>query len=128
MFFVDKYRREERSSVEASKDPKKPDKRTVSELVRRIVQSAHPLRIILFGSAARGELGPHSDLDVLVIMPDGAHRRRTAQTIYRNLKGLGCAKDIVVVTESDVRDFGDNPSLVLYSALQEGRELYRDAG
>lgn len=109
-------------------DPKAPDQNVLSELVRRIVQSAHPVRIILFGSAVRGQLGSHSDLDVLVIMPDGVHRRRTAQTIYRNLKGIGCAKDIVVVTESDVRDFGDNPSLVLYSALHEGKELYRAAG
>ena len=72
-------------------------------------------------------MGPDSDLDVLVIMPDGVHRRRTAQTIYRSLKGLGWAKDIVVVTESDVREYGQNPSLVLYPALQEGRELYRVA-
>ena len=67
----------------------------------------------------------HSDVDLLVIMPDGVHRRRTAQGLYQALAGLGIAKDIVVVTESDVRDLGDNPSLVLYPALREGREIYR---
>lgn len=115
-------------NVNASKDAKQPDQHILSELVRRIVQSVKPLRIVLFGSAARGQFGPDSDLDVLVIMPDGVHRRRTAQTIYRSLKGLGWAKDIVVVTESDVREYGQNPSLVLYPALQEGKELYRAAG
>ncbi len=61
-------------------------------------------------------------------MPDGVHRRRTAQAIYRGLAGLGVAKDIVVVTESDVREHGQNPSLVLCPALREGREIYCAAG
>ncbi len=104
------------------------DQRILNDVVRRIVESVKPKRIVLFGSAARGEMGPNSDLDVLVVMPDGVHRRRTAQTIYRSLSGLGIAKDVVVVTESDVREHGDNPSLVLCPALQQGRELYHAAG
>jgi len=66
----------------------------------------------------------HSDLDVLVVMPDDTHRRQTAQRLYRALSGLGIPKDIVVVTESDVRQFSDEPSLVICPALREGRELY----
>ena len=97
----------------------------LNELVQRIVEVVQPNRIILFGSAAKGQMGPNSDLDVLVVMPDGVHRRRTAQTIYRQLFGLGFAKDIVVATESDIRDYGDNPALVLFPALREGKELYR---
>lgn len=101
------------------------DQRLLDQLVAKIVEAAHPRRIILFGSAARGQMGPHSDLDLLVVMPDGVHRRRTAQAVYLGLSGLGIAKDVVVVTESDVRDYGDNPSLVLFPALREGREIYR---
>ncbi|HEX9842490.1 MAG TPA: nucleotidyltransferase domain-containing protein [bacterium] len=104
------------------------DERLLDELVARIVAEVQPRRIVLFGSAARGQLGPHSDLDVLVVMPDGVHRRQTAMGLYRTLAGLGVAKDLVVVTESDVRLYGDNPSLVLYPALREGRELYRAEG
>ena len=100
------------------------DQATLDTLVARIVETAHPRRIILFGSAARGQMGPHSDVDLLVIMPDGVHRRQTSQGLYMALTGLGIAKDIVVVTESDVREYGDNPSLVLYPALREGREIY----
>jgi len=111
-----------------SSDRKGPDQRILKELVRRIAESVQPLRIVLFGSAARGEMGRGSDLDVLVVMPDGVHRRRTAQAIYRSLSGLGVAKDVVVVTESDVREHGQNPSLVLYPALQHGKELYNAAG
>ena len=93
-------------------------------LVTRIVDAVGPRRIILFGSAARGQMGPHSDLDVLVVVSDGIHRRQAARAIYRALSGLGVAKDVVVVTETDVEQFGEDPSLVIRPALLEGRELY----
>jgi len=73
-------------------------------------------------------MGPNSDLDVLVIMPDGTHRRKTAQEIYRRMWGFGFAKDIVVVTESDVREYGANPYIIIKNALEEGRELYHATG
>jgi predicted nucleotidyltransferase len=101
------------------------DKGILDRVVARIVETVQPRRIILFGSAARGQMGPHSDLDLLVVMPEGIHRRRTAQAIYLSLSGMGIAKDIVVVTEGDVGAYGDNPSLVLFPALREGREIYR---
>lgn len=65
-----------------------------------------------------------SDVDILIVMPDGTHRRQTAQSLYRDLPAVGIAKDLIVVTESDVQRYGDNPSLVLYPALREGKELY----
>ena len=99
----------------------------LDEMVRRILQVVQPKRVILFGSAARGEMYSESDLDVLIVMPDGIHRRRTAQTIYRNLTGLGVAKDILVVTETDIKKHGENTSLALYPALREGKELYHAA-
>ena len=105
-----------------------PDPKMIDELVRRIVEVVHPLRIILFGSAARGEMGPNSDIDVLVVMPDGVHRRRTVQEIYRHLWGFGFAKDILVVTESDIQEYGSNPYMLIKNALEEGKELYHAAG
>ena len=96
----------------------------LDEAVRRIVKAVQPLRIILFGSAARGNIGPNSDLDFLVIMPDGVHRRRTSRHLYCSLSGLGMPKDVVVVTESDVKSYGHDPSLVIAPALAEGRDLY----
>jgi len=102
-----------------------PKKELLDEVVKRIVEVAQPLRIILFGSAAKGRMGPDSDLDIIVVVRDGVHRRRTAQAIYRSLSGLGVPKDIVVVTESDIEAHANNPSLVIYPALREGKELYR---
>jgi predicted nucleotidyltransferase len=105
-----------------------PDPQAINELVRRIVEAVHPRRVILFGSAAKGEMGPNSDLDVLVIMPDGTHRRQTAQEVYRRMWGFGFAKDIVVATESDVREHGTNPYMIIKDAWEEGRELYHATG
>jgi predicted nucleotidyltransferase len=96
----------------------------LDEVVKRTVKAVQPLRIILFGSAARGTMGQDSDLDLLVVVADGLHRRRTAQAVYKSLKGIGFAKDIVVVTESDIKEYGDNPSLIIYPALRQGKELY----
>jgi predicted nucleotidyltransferase len=104
-----------------------PDPAILDDLVRRVVESVHPLRIILFGSAARGEMGPNSDLDTLIVMNDESDCRAVAKTIARGLRGLGCATDIVVVRRSDVEQNGENPYLVLHTALSEGKELYRAA-
>ena len=105
----------------------KPDPRVLDDLVKRIRDAVHPLRIILFGSAARGEMGPDSDLDVLVVMPDGTHRLHTSMNLHRQARGLGVPKDILVATESDVRAAADNPYVVLHDALRDGVELYRAA-
>ena len=96
----------------------------LNEIVRRIVETAHPLKIILFGSAERGEMGPNSDLDILVVVPSGVHRRNTARSIYRNLIGVGFAVDIVVVTEEDIERYKDNIGMVIKPALEQGRSLY----
>lgn len=97
-------------------------------LVRRIIAAVHPVRIILFGSAARGEMGPHSDLDVLVVLPTGTEIRRAEEAIYRALWGFGLGTDIVAVTEEDIQRHGSNRYLVIHTALTQGKELYRAAG
>jgi len=96
----------------------------INEIIRRIVETAHPQKIILFGSAVRGEMGPNSDLDILVVMPTGIHRRKTAQSIYRNLIGVGFAADIVVVTEQDLDRYGDNIGMVIKPSIEQGKILY----
>ena len=105
----------------------KPDAKELEELVRRIVTKVSPLRIILFGSAARGEMGPHSDVDVLVVVSDGSNCREIARTLYRQLRGLHFAKDILVVQRRDVEQYRDNPYLVIHTALSQGKELYHVA-
>ena len=98
--------------------------KTVQEAASRIVSAAKPARVLLFGSAVKGEMTKDSDLDFLVIMRGAVHRRQTAQKIYRNLHGLGIAIDIVVATEDDVKKFGARNGSVLKPALQNGRVIY----
>ncbi len=101
-----------------------PDPFLLEEIVSRIKNTVRPRQIILFGSAARQEMDRDSDLDLLIVMPEGTHRRNTAKKVYRALRGLGVSKDIIVVTEKDVAEHKENSSLVLKPAIEEGREVY----
>lgn len=101
-----------------------PDPRQLDELIRRIRRVTEPTRVILFGSAARGEMTPDSDLDVLVVVNSDADVSSIDGRIYRELIGFGIAADVIVATEADLARFGDNYSLVYYPALREGKELY----
>ena len=95
----------------------------LDEIVKRIVAVADPEKILLFGSAACGKMGPNSDVD-LIIIKAGVHRRKLAQRLYKELIGVGQAVDLVVATPSDLLRYGDSVGLVYRPALQEGRVIY----
>jgi predicted nucleotidyltransferase len=96
----------------------------VDEVIRRIVATVQPQRILLFGSAARGQTNEDSDLDFLVIMRGPVHRRALAQEIYRNLHGILTPVDVVVATEQDVQEHGQAIGSILRPALREGQVIY----
>ena len=96
----------------------------VQQLVDRVVETVHPLRVILFGSGARNEASARSDIDLLVVMPDGTHRRRTSQALYRRIRGLAVPFDILVATPKDLEIHRDNVGLIYRKVLQEGVEVY----
>lgn len=102
-------------------------KEILREILRRIVDSAKPEKIILFGSTARGDRGPDSDLDLLVIKSGNYNPRTVAADIYMKLYGVGQAIDLIVVTPEQVQEYGNSPYLVLHPALHDGKVLY-DAG
>jgi len=101
----------------------KAEKSPIDRLVQAVVDKAHPLRIILFGSAARGE-EVQGDIDLLVVVPDGTHRRQTAQRLYREISGIGVPSDLVVATKGDLERHVDNRGLIYRTVLREGREIY----
>jgi len=76
-----------------------------------------------FSEIARGETGTDSDIDVLVVMPAGVHRRHTAQLLYRKIRGVGIPFDILVATTDNMKKFQDNTSLIYRTILLEGKEL-----
>jgi predicted nucleotidyltransferase len=96
----------------------------LDEVIRRIVETAQPEKIIMFGSAARGEMGPNSDVDLLVIKSDVVHRGQLTGDIYMNLIGAGQAVDVIVVTPEDLDRYGESIGLVYRPALREGKVVY----
>ncbi len=96
----------------------------LADIVRRIVEVAHPERIILFGSAVRGTMTRDSDIDLLVVTSGPAHRGHLTEDIYMNLIGVGQAVDIVVVTPEDVEQYKDSQAVVIAPAVREGKVIY----
>jgi predicted nucleotidyltransferase len=96
---------------------------TLNEIVRRVVETAQPEKIILFGSAARGEMGPNSDVDLLVIK-GGVDSLELMTRIYSNLYGVAEAVDVVVVTPETVQRYRNTHALVIKPALDEGQVVY----
>ena len=99
------------------------DQEILDDIIRRVVRVAQPEKIILFGSAARGDMGPHSDVDLLIVK-EGADALDLMGDIYMNLHGVGAAVDAVVVTPADVERYKDSHALVIKPALREGRVVY----
>lgn len=96
----------------------------LEEIVRRIVDFAHPEQIILFGSAARGDANRDSDIDLLVIKADVPHRRKLVQRIHRQLFGIGVPVDILVLTPADLDRLRSAVGSIVPTALAEGRVIY----
>lgn len=96
----------------------------LNTIVNRIVEASNPIRIVLFGSAAKGKMTETSDFDIMVVVKDGTHRRKTAQQLYKSISDIGFATDIIVVCESDVELYKDEISSVIHPAINEGRILY----
>ncbi len=99
-------------------------RRVLSEVVRRVVEAAAPEKIILFGSAARGEMGRDSDLDLLVVKAGKFSRERLIASVYRRLQGVRAAVDVVIVTPEEVDRYRDTNCLVICPALREGMVVY----
>ena len=100
------------------------DQKSIQDLADRIAAEFRLERIILFGSGARNEANAQSDIDLLVVMPDGTHRRRTSQTLYRRIRGIGVPFDVLVATPHDLEIHKDNVGLIYRKVLQEGVEVY----
>lgn len=112
-----------------------PDSRAAQvddALLRRmtaaLVEAADPEQVILFGSHARGEAGPDSDIDLIVVEaePFGPERDRFAEALrlWRTLDAFRVAADVLVYSRDEVEYWRDSLNHVLARALREGRVLY----
>ena len=102
--------------------------KTIARMVRRIIKRFDPERVILFGSHARGEAGPDSDIDLLVVMPVKGSRREMAIEIGVALHDIRFPKDIIVTTPEEFEWRKDIPGTIERPAAKEGKVLYRRQG
>ena len=99
----------------------------IDEAVRRLVAAARPVRIILFGSHARGDARDDSDVDLLVVEASVQDASREAVRLRRALRGLLMPIDLVVVQQDKYDYWRDTPGNVYFEAAQDGRALYEAA-
>jgi predicted nucleotidyltransferase len=96
----------------------------LKDIIARVVAAARPERIIMFGSAARGTMGRHSDVDLLVIKGGKYDRWSVTDRVYMNMRGAQEAVDIIIVTPEEVERYRDNPYAVICPALREGKIVH----
>ncbi|HGJ66806.1 TPA: nucleotidyltransferase domain-containing protein [bacterium] len=96
----------------------------LQQIIRRIVDVAHPERIIMFGSSARGEMRNDSDVDLLVIKDGNFDYYNLLGEIYMNLFGVGIGVDVIIATPEQVEKYKNINYLVIAPAIREGKEVY----
>jgi predicted nucleotidyltransferase len=100
------------------------ERKEIRRMVRRIVSRFRPERIILFGSHARGDAGPDSDVDLLVVMPVEGSRREKAVEIGVALHDIRLPKDIIVTTPEAFEVRKEIVGTIERPAARQGRVLY----
>lgn len=97
----------------------------LAEIVRRLVEVYRPLRIYLFGSKARGDDGPDSDYDLLVVVPDDASsERRDSRLAYEAVWDSGATADVLVCTNSYFEARRHLRASLPGTVLREGKQLH----
>lgn len=99
----------------------------IEAMVRRIVQQFGPDSVILFGSHARGDARPDSDIDLLVVMAVEGSKREKQIEIRIALHDFHVPNDVVVVTPEEVARKRDVVGTIVRPALKEGKVLYARA-
>ena len=105
-----------------SMDP--PNNDLIGDIVRRIVETAQPEKIILFGSRARGDARPNSDFDVLVIKESSEPSYRRDAPLYVALAGLPVEVEVLVYTPEEVAEWAQVPQAFVTTATREGKTVY----
>lgn len=96
----------------------------LNSVCKKLVEGFHPVRIILFGSQARRQADPRSDIDLLVICPFSGSRRELMLKMDRSLKGMEIGRDILVMRPEEFDRDKDIPGTIARPAYKEGIVLY----
>lgn len=103
-----------------------PMKAVIDHLAVAVVGATLPLAVVLFGSRARGDHGPTSDIDLLIVVPDGVARRDVYRSLaaHRVLGETATPVDLVVATPSGLAAAWGNQWSVLHWTQEQGVVLY----
>ena len=96
----------------------------IQSMVRRLVREFAPEQVILFGSRARGDARPDSDVDLLIVTPVTGSKREKEIAMRVALHHIAVPKDIIVVTPEEMERKRNIVGTVVYPALREGKVLY----
>jgi predicted nucleotidyltransferase len=97
----------------------------LQQIVQRLVAALHPLEIHLFGSHATGKTHQHSDIDLLVVMPDDVGELRELTIFgYKALRHMGVPKDLVLIYQRDMDRLASVKFSLPYQVASEGKLLY----
>lgn len=96
----------------------------VRDIVRRIVDTAQPEKVILFGSRSRGDARANSDFDVLVIKESDEPRHRRSAPLYVALADLPVEVEVMVYTPHEVEEWSEVPQAFVTTAVREGTTIY----
>jgi predicted nucleotidyltransferase len=99
----------------------------VEEIVRRILAAAAPDKIILFGSAATGQMTRDSDIDLLIVEPDPGDQRKESVRLREMLRGLGYPFDVIVISTNWFEESKYVIGGIAYPANKYGRLIYEAA-
>lgn len=100
------------------------DEPTLQQVVKRVVATAQPSRIILFGSYGRGDADEGSDLDLMVVLPKAPDKYNEMIRLHKAVGSVGVGVDVLVYSEEEFQRRSQVPGTVLYWARKEGRQLY----
>jgi len=103
------------------------DEQTIQEIVRRILTAAKPDKIILFGSAATGQMTRDSDVDLLIVEPDTSGQRSEYVRIREALGNLGYPFDLLFISTEWFEDSKDVIGGIAYPANKYGKVIYEAA-
>lgn len=103
-----------------------PDKNVIDKIINVILQVIVPDKIILFGSHARGEAGPDSDYDILVLLASNENELQIGKKIYRNMINFDepVGVDIIVKSPEGLERNKNLFVSVVKEALNEGIVVY----
>ena len=99
----------------------------IREMVRRIVEAVDPDKVILFGSYARGEARPDSDVDLLIIAPSALPTYKRTPPLYEAIGVMGIPNDLIWSTPQEIDEWRNVRSNFLTTAVREGKVLYERA-